>query len=109
MTSDANEALKRLDERIDQLQQALDARDWERLSALNSDVRTLIDPVMAALERRELSATEVQQRLRAMEAFVEEADAEARHARAEAREALEQVGQNRKAATAYARVSGRNK
>ena len=40
--------------------------------------------------------------------FVQQADSEARQARAEAKEALEQVGQNRKAASAYAKVSGRN-
>lgn len=109
MSNHAKEALARLDERIDQLQQALDDRDWERLAELNSDVRALIDPVMDALEQHQLSATEVQQRLQTMQTFVQEADTEARQARAEAREALAQVGQNRKAASAYARVSRRNR
>lgn len=109
MTDKANKALDRLDERISHLQKALEARDWDLLTELNGNIRELVDPVMTALEQQELSATEVQQRLHALEAFVREAGAEAREARHEAREALEQVGQNRKAASAYARVSGRDK
>lgn len=109
MSDQANEALARLDDRIAELQQALQDTDWERLGELNSDVRTLIDPVMAALEQRQLSATEVQKRLGELDAFVRQADSAAREARQEARDALEQVGQNRKAASAYARVSHRNK
>ncbi|SES76701.1 hypothetical protein SAMN04487962_101481 [Marinobacter segnicrescens] len=109
MTNDAHEALARLDERIDQLQRALEARDWTRLGELNADVRTLIDPVMDAMEQRQLAPTEVQKRLRTLEQFVQQADSKAREARDEAREALEQVGQNRKAASTYARVSGRDR
>lgn len=109
MSDQANEALARLDDRIAELQQALQDSDWERLGELNADVRTLIDPVMVALEQRQLSATAVQKRLGELDTFVKEADSAAREARQEARDALEQVGQNRKAANAYARVSHRNK
>ncbi|MGM0571371.1 SOS cell division inhibitor [Marinobacter sp.] len=109
MSNDAQKSLARLDERIAQLQQSLEERDWTRLGELNSDVRALIDPVMDAMEQRQLSPTEVQQRLRTLERFVEQADAEARQVRDEAKEALEQVGQNRKAASAYAKVSGRDR
>ncbi|MCK7543462.1 SOS cell division inhibitor [Marinobacter bryozoorum] len=109
MTQDAQEALARLDERIGQLQQALEDRDWTRLGDLNNDVRDLIDPVMVAMEQRQLSPTEVQKRLRTLEQFVEQADTQARKVRDEAKEALEQVGQNRKAASAYANVSDRNR
>ncbi|MFC4260513.1 SOS cell division inhibitor [Marinobacter lacisalsi] len=105
MSDEANEALARLDDRIAELQQALQDSDWQRLGELNGDVRALIDPVMAALEQRQLSATAVQERLGKLDTFVKEADGAAREARQEAREALEQVGQNRKAANAYARVS----
>ncbi len=109
MSDEANEALARLDDRIAELQQALQDSDWERLGELNAGVRALIDPVMVALEQRQLSATAVQKRLGELDAFVQEADGAAREARQEARDALEQVGQNRKAANAYARVSHRNK
>lgn len=109
MSDHAQEALARLDERIDQLQQALDERDWTRLGELNSNVRELIDPVMEAMEQRQLSPTEVQQRLQTLERFVQQADAQARKVRDEAKDALEQVGQNRKAASAYANVSERKR
>ena len=109
MSKPANEALARLDQRIAELQQALQASDWQRLADLNGDVRGFIDPVMAALEQRQLSAAAVQKRLSELDAFVREADEAAREARQEARDALEQVGQNRKAANAYARVSSRKK
>ncbi len=108
MSTPAQQALARLDERIDQLNQALEDKDWSRLGDLNGGVRELIEPVMVAMEKRELSPTEVQKRLQTLDQFVQQADSEARQARAEAKEALEQVGQNRKAASAYAKVSGRN-
>ena len=109
MTDEANQALLRLDERIADLRQALKDSDWDRVAELNHDVRSLVEPVMTALENRQLPLESVQQRLGDLDAFVREADAAARQARKEAQEALEQVGQNRKAANAYARVSSRNR
>lgn len=107
MSTQAQQALARLDEHIVQLNQALEEKDWVRLGDLNGSVRALIEPVMVAMEKRELSPAEVQKRLQTLDQFVQQADFEARQARAEAKEALEQVGQNRKAANAYAKVSGR--
>ena len=109
MTDQASEALKRLDDRLEALHQALAQEDWQRLAELNNGVPELVDPVMDALEQRRLSAGAVQQRLRALDQFVSQADEAARRARAEAKEALAQVGQNRKAASAYARVSDRKR
>lgn len=104
-----DDALEALDERIASLRKALEEQDWSRLGELNQGVTDLIDPVMLALERGELSPTAVQQRLLAMRAFVDDADREARAAREQARQALEEVGRNRKAASAYARVSTRKR
>jgi len=109
MSDEANQALARLDQRIADLWEALQASDWDRLADLNRDVRNLVDPVMKALERQQLPLEAVQQRLSELDGFVREADAAAREARDEARDALEQAGQNRKAANAYARVSSRNR
>lgn len=109
MSEQVNEALARLDQHIVELRQALTDSDWQRVAELNGDVRRFVDPVMAALEQRQLPVSEVQQRLDALNAFVGEADEAARAARAEAKAELEQVGQNRKAANAYARVSSRNR
>jgi DNA-binding GntR family transcriptional regulator len=109
MSEEANEALARLDHHIAELQQALADLDWQRLAELNGDLHPLVDPVMTALESRQLSATAVQQRLGELDDFVNRADDAAHKARREAREALDQVGQNRKAASAYARVSKRDK
>ncbi|SFR50260.1 hypothetical protein SAMN05216203_0953 [Marinobacter daqiaonensis] len=107
--NDANQDLERLDQRILQLQQALEAKDWSLIAELNRTVSGLISPVMDALEKGELSPTAVQQRLQTMQSFVTDADRQARNAREEAREALAQVGQNRKAASAYEGVSSRRK
>lgn len=109
MTDEANQALLRLDERIADLRQALKDSDWDRVAELNHDVRSLVEPVMTALENSQLPLESVQQRLGDLDAFVREADAAARQVRQEAQEALEQVGQNRKAANAYARVSNRSR
>lgn len=109
MSDEANQALARLDQRIADLREALQASDWDRLADLNRDVRNLVDPVMKSLEQQQLPLEAVQQRLSELDGFVREADAAAREAREEARDALEQAGQNRKAANAYARVSNRNR
>ncbi len=107
--SEPLEALEQLDQHIADLQEALANQNWERLAELNQGVAAVIDPVMLELERGQLSATAVQQRLLAIQAFVEKADQRARTARDEARDALSDVGRNRKAASAYARVSSRGK
>lgn len=109
MSDEAKQALVRLDDRIAALRQALEDSDWDQLAELNRNVRNLVDPVMTALEKRELDLQAVRQRLAELDRFVSDADASARRAREEAREALEQAGQNRKAANAYANVSNRNK
>lgn len=109
MSDEADEALARLDDRIAELQQALQDSDWQQLAELNGDVRSVVDPVMTALENRQLSAAAVQRRLGELDDFVHHADDAARKARQEAKDALNQVGQNRKAASVYARVSDRNK
>lgn len=97
--------LRPLDTRIKELQAALEARDWELLGQLNSDIAGLLEPAMQALEAGQISPSAVQKRLQALQTFCDDAEAGAREARDEASRVLKGVGRSRQAARTYASVS----
>ena len=100
-----SEALDALDRLTAQLEDALASEDWERLGELNKLVGETVEPVMQALEQRQLDATAVQSRLQQLQRFCSEADTRAREVREEASRALKSVNQNNSAARAYRNVS----
>ncbi|MGC8119413.1 SOS cell division inhibitor [Marinobacter sp. VGCF2001] len=97
--------LSDLDQLENQLREALEHQDWERLSQLNARVRPSIEPLMTELEKGTIDAVLVRERLQALNRFVEEADAAATEARNEARASLKGMSQNRNAAKTYQNVS----
>lgn len=99
------EQLEAVDTLIHHLETALDEQNWDELSRLNQLVKPTIEPVMVALEAGELSPEPVRERLASLQTFCDRADISAKEARAEAREALREVNQNRSAAKAYQNVS----
>lgn len=102
-----SESLQQLDIHIAALRQALEDQDWDQLTDLNARTNDHIEPVMQDLEAGQLSPTLVQQRLESLSAFCDQAEAQAREARQEARQALEEVSRNRQAARAYGDVLAR--
>lgn len=102
------EAMDALDRLTARLEDALAREDWELLGELNGQVAETVEPVMRALEQRQLEAEEVQQRLQQLQRFCADADARAREVRQEASQALKSVNQNNNAARAYRNVSSRN-
>lgn len=105
MTEAPNE-LRPLDQLLENLDQALNDKDWDRLSELNLQVKATVAPVMARLEAGELPVEPVRERLERLQAFCDEASAGATEARKEAEQALKGVNRNRNAARAYQNVSG---
>ncbi|MGM0767122.1 MAG: SOS cell division inhibitor [Pseudomonadota bacterium] len=97
--------MQALDRLIQALETALKDQDWDRLSELNGEVRTTVDPVMAQLEAGELDADVVRERLARLQTFCDAASAGATEARNEAEQALKGVNRNRSAARAYENVS----
>lgn len=102
-----SESLQHLDTHIAALNQALEDQAWDQLTDLNARTNDCIEPVMLALEAGQLSPTLVQQRLETLARFCDQAEAGAREARQEARQALEEVSRNRQAARAYGDVLAR--
>lgn len=102
MTEDRLDAIDNL---INQLKTALSEKDWDELARLTQLVRPTIDPVMEALESGELDPEPVRTRLAEIQEFCDRADNSANEAKAEARQALEGINQNRSAAKAYQNVS----
>ena len=100
-----SEALDALDRLTVQLEEALASEDWERLGELNNRVSDTVEPVMQALEQRQLDAAAVRSRLQQLQRFCGAADARAREVREEASRALKSVNQNNSAARAYRNVS----
>lgn len=101
----AADNLTSLDSLIAELKQALANEDWEELVRLNNRVKPTLDPVMEALEAGELDADSVRDRLATLKLYCDEATDEASRAKAEARQALKEVNQNRNAAKAYRNIS----
>ncbi|NMT64734.1 SOS cell division inhibitor [Marinobacter orientalis] len=99
------EQLKAVDTLVEQLKTALAEKNWEELSRLNEKVKPTIEPVMVALEAGELSPEPVRKRLATLQTFCDRANISANEAKAEARQALKGVNQNRSAAKAYQNVS----
>lgn len=97
--------LDAIDTLISQLKTALSEKDWEELSRLSPLVQPTIDPVMEALESGELDPEPVRTRLAEIQSFCDRADISANEAKAEARQALEGINQNRSAAKAYQNVA----
>lgn len=104
--ADVRELLDGMDDLRGRLDQALDDQDWDRLNELAGQVREVVEPVMSALEQGQVSATEVRERLEALNRFVEVANESAEKARDEARRELQGMNQNRSAARAYQDMSG---
>lgn len=102
MTEDRLDAIDTL---IDHLKTALSEKDWDELSRLTQLVRPTIEPVMVALEAGELDPELVRDRLARLQTFCDRANNSANDAKAEARQALEGMNQNRNAAKAYQTVS----
>ncbi|MDY6798901.1 MAG: SOS cell division inhibitor [Pseudomonadota bacterium] len=100
-----SEALDALDQLTVRLEDALAREDWEQLGELNNRVGETVEPVMQALEQRQLAAVDVQRRLQQLQRFCSEADARAREVREEASRALKSVNKNNSAARAYRNVS----
>lgn len=100
-----SEALDALDQLTVRLEEALAGEDWEQLRELNNCVGETVEPVMQALERRQLTAADVRRRLQQLQRFCNAADARAREVREEASRALKSFNKNNSAARAYRNVS----
>lgn len=98
--------LDAIDTLIRHLKAALSEQDWDELSRLTQFIRPTIEPVMDALESGALEPEPVRDRLAEIQSFCDRADLSANAAKAEARNALEGINQNRSAARAYQNVSG---
>ncbi len=105
MTEAVND-FQALDQLIECLAQALNDKDWDRLSELNQQVKTTVAPVMARLEAGEVAVEPVRERLERLQTFCDEASSGAAEARKEAEQALKGVNRNRNAARAYQNISG---
>ncbi|MGM0953527.1 MAG: SOS cell division inhibitor [Pseudomonadota bacterium] len=103
--ADSQALLEQLDNLKAELDAALEAQDWDALVELNARIKPAVEPLMVALENKEMDPAEVRERLEALNEFVEAADKAAVKAREEARESLQGVSQNRSAARAYQNVS----
>lgn len=103
--ADPQEHLDHFDQLMADLGRALSDQDWDRLAELNRQVQPAAEPLMVALEARELRADEVRTRLEEMQQLVEAMDQGAVRARQEAQDALKGVNQNRNAAKMYQNVS----
>jgi len=97
--------LQQFDQLMGEMGRALADQDWARLSELNGQVQSKVEPLMAALAAQELDATEVRTRLEEMQQLVDAASQGANKARQEAKAALKGVNQNRTAAKAYQNIS----
>lgn len=103
--ADPQALLERLDQLRSELDQALEAQNWELLAELNTRIKPAIEPLMAELEQGRIDPALIRDRLDALNQFVEAANQAALKARDEARESLKGVNENRTAARAYQNVS----
>lgn len=97
--------LDAIDTLIKHLKTALAEQDWDEIARLTQLVPPTIKPVMDELESGELDPEPVRTRLAEIQSFCERADVSANQAKAEARNALESINQNRSAARAYQNVA----
>lgn len=104
MASTADD-LEQFDQLMGDMARALADQDWDRLSELNGQVRSKVEPLMAALAAKSLDAEQVRTRLEEMQQLVDAASQGANKARQEAQAALKGVNQNRSAAKAYQNIS----
>lgn len=104
MASTADD-LEQFDQLMGDMGRALADQDWDRLSELNGQVRSKVEPLMAALAAKSLDAEQVRTRLEEMQQLVDAAGQGANKARQEAQAALKGVNQNRSAAKAYQNIS----
>ncbi|MCH8496926.1 MAG: SOS cell division inhibitor [Marinobacter sp.] len=101
------EVLAQLDALLAELQSALTDQAWDALAAGNDRVRPLLEGMLAEFEAGRLSEAAVRDRLEAFQAFCDQAQGQAETARDSARQALEGMQKNRKAARSYQDVSDR--
>lgn len=103
--SDPQSVLDAVDQLMANMARAMSGQDWDELSRLNGQVRSFIEPMMAALESGALDAEPVRTRLQELQQLIEAANQGATQARQEAQDALKGVNQNKQAAKAYQNIS----
>lgn len=101
------DVLVQLDTLLAELQSALTDQAWEILAAGNDRIRPLLEVMLAEYEAGQLSEATVRERLVAFQHFCDQAQGRAEAARDSARQALEGMQKNRKAARSYQDVSDR--
>ena len=101
------DVLAQLDALLAELQSALTDKSWETLADGNDRVRPLLEVMLAEFEAGQLSEAAVRDRLEAFQGFCDQAQGQAETARDSARQALEGMQKNRKAARSYQDVSDR--
>ncbi len=99
------QSLENLDQLIDDLRHAMSTEDWGRFGELNRQIRPSVERVVAGVAGGEYTDDMIRQRLEELQVVCDHALEGAQASRAEAKNTLEEIRQNRKALSAYHDVS----
>jgi hypothetical protein len=102
-----SQALEKLDNLIDEIEAAVAASDWIEVTTCIGKVTDYVEPMMAELDRGEVSPTLVQQRLGRRQVMCDQAEQGAESSKAEILTTLKGLNRNRDAARSYEDVSVR--